>query len=297
MDVKHNHHFVPQGYLRGFTIGNQKSLLWEYDKHKGTISKCPKSVRSVCCIRAHNLIVAKGGTMNNNGVEDALDTHVESPALGIIRSLATHHDQERIHLTLENIKHLSMFIALLLTRGPSFRNGIEDMMQKCLNRLLEINVREMKEKGELSLADNFSVEVNHGASVDAMIGAADIGAQVLLDKKWMLLRPHSGITFVTSDCPAVMGYSGPVGAFIGPFHPLSEIIVPLRKDLALACEPERHDRCGMIDIFRLDKVDTERFNTRIAHAANRYVYASERSPDVLKLVQEAKGAGQRCETT
>jgi len=52
----------------------------------------------------------------------------------------------------------------------------------------------------------------------------------------------------------------------------------------------------MIDIFRLDKVDTERFNTRIAHAANRYVYASERSPDVLKLVQEAKGMGQRFET-
>jgi hypothetical protein len=27
---KDNHHFVPQGYLRGFTIEGEKSLIWEY---------------------------------------------------------------------------------------------------------------------------------------------------------------------------------------------------------------------------------------------------------------------------
>jgi len=33
--AKDNHHYVPQGYLRGFTIEEEKSLIWEYDKNTG----------------------------------------------------------------------------------------------------------------------------------------------------------------------------------------------------------------------------------------------------------------------
>ncbi|MEX1668608.1 DUF4238 domain-containing protein [Zhongshania guokunii] len=45
--AKDNQHYVPQGYLRGFTIEGERSLIWEYDKNTGKISRQPKSVRGV----------------------------------------------------------------------------------------------------------------------------------------------------------------------------------------------------------------------------------------------------------
>jgi hypothetical protein len=30
-----NQYYIPQGYLRGFTIPQEKSLVWEYDKERG----------------------------------------------------------------------------------------------------------------------------------------------------------------------------------------------------------------------------------------------------------------------
>jgi hypothetical protein len=34
--------------LRGFTIPQEKSLVWEYDKESGQVSLTPQSIRDIC---------------------------------------------------------------------------------------------------------------------------------------------------------------------------------------------------------------------------------------------------------
>jgi hypothetical protein len=48
MGAKENQHDNPQGYWRGCTIPQEKSLVWEYDKGSGEVSLTPKSIREIC---------------------------------------------------------------------------------------------------------------------------------------------------------------------------------------------------------------------------------------------------------
>ena len=288
---KHRHHYVPQGYLRGFTIPGQKSLLWEYDKGKSALPKTPKSVKSICFRTDHNLLIGKDGKPNANVLEDAFNRHVESPALKIIKQLCPRPGL--VELSDADRECLSLFISLLLTRNPGFRDGIEELTRRVIDSYLQFNLKEMKKTGEIPQNENMRVVVQHQASVKPMLEVAAMGMKSILAKKWVLYLPVHGTTFVTSDCPAVAGHSGPPSALIGPFHQLSEIFVPLRKDLGLACFPKPPRADGLIDAIGLDKMDVGRFNQMIIDASIRYVYSSDKSQEILRMVKESKGKSQR----
>lgn len=294
---KHNHHYVPQGYLRGFAIVDEKSLLWEYDKEGGTVSKSPKSVRKVCSRRDHNRLVHKDGSPDPNTLEDALCKHIESPALRIIKQLCPKKGQGEVCIPETERECLSLFSSLLLTRNPDFRDGMEEMERRVLDGFLQFNIKEMKKTGEMPENEDMRVVVHPRASIKAMMEAAAMGSRALLAKKWILLLPAHGMTFVTSDYPAVMGFSGPPSALVGPFHPSSEMIVPLRKDLGLVCVPEAPRTDGMLDVIVLSQEYMARFNRRIIEAALRFVYAPEKSQELLQMVKESRGMAQGIEVS
>jgi len=81
-------------------------------------------------------------------------------------------------------------------------------------------------------------------------------------------------------------------------HPFSEVTIPLRKDLllifspAVKYTPEQYELLNCTTVC-LDKADIRNINKRTTLAAERYVYSSERSEALARMVAKFKGTSQR----
>lgn len=312
MGAKENQHYIPQGYLRGFAIPKEKSLVWEYDKESGQISLTPRSIRAICSKHLYYAQYDEEGQLDKQTLEDAFQA-VEDKAPRIIRRINVSSTGERVALSGEEHGTLSFFVALLLTRVPSFRDGIEDIhrlyVEMHLAPVVERSYREgtmppiieeLYKKGQL--LNQIEVEIKPQVSLKPMIELARIGGQVLLTKLWAFVLPAADMFFVTSDNPVYFQlperFRSPEAPNIGPWHPLSEVTVPLRKDLALICRPSAGygpDEAHLLQFrtARLDRTDTKNINKRVAIAAKRYVYAPERSSALARMVGKLKGTEQR----
>jgi hypothetical protein len=306
--AKDNQHFVPQGYLRGFTIEGENSLLWEYDKETGNISHQPKSVSKICSEHHYYAQKREDGSVDNESMENAFH-EIEDKAPRIIKSIEVGVTGKKISLTDEQRYILSFFAAIQLFRVPNFRDGIEEMHRKIVEISLSNFVAHNKQEGKLPPAveelyekGGINIEVERFVSLEPMINLAREGSARLLDKVWHFAAPADGMTFVTSDNPvyfqAPEEYRAHIGYGLGPMHPLAEVTIPLRKDLLLIFSPAVKYTPVQFELLnctavRLDKVDTKNINKRTTLAAERYVYASEKSEALARMVAKFKGTSQR----
>ena len=159
-----------------------------------------------------------------------------------------------------------------------------------------------KEIEKLYERGGIKIDIERFVSLEPMINMAREGSARLLEKVWHFAAPANGMTFVTSDNPvyfqAPEEFREEVGPYLGPMHPLSEVTLPLRKDLLLIFSPSAKRTPSQYNLLnctslQLDKVDTNNINKRTTLAAARYVYSSEKSEELARMVGKFKGSSQR----
>lgn len=306
--AKGNHHFVPQGYLRGFTIEGEKSLIWEYDKEAGSITRQPKSIREICSEHHYYAQKREDGSVDNESMENAFH-EIENKAPKVIRSIGVEMAGKKVAIADEQRAVLSFFAAIQLCRTPNFRDGVAEMHHKIAERLLAHVVTQDKREGKLPpavediyLKGGINIEIEPSVSLGPMIYLARMAAAGMLEKVWHFAVPADGMTFVTSDNPVYFQvpdeYRPSLVYGLGPLHSLAELTIPLRKDLLLMFRPavkytsEQYELLNCT-VVRLDKADTKNLNKRTTLAAERYVYSSERSEALGRMVAKLKGTSQK----
>ena len=303
--AKDNHHYVPQGYLRGFTIEGEKSLIWEYDKNTGKISRQPRPIGHICS--EHHYYAQKNGdgSIDNESMEDAFH-EIENKTPRIIKSLKSSGPGKKIELRDEDRGILSFFVALQLFRVPNVRKGIEDMHQQLIKNALDVLVVKEKDSLPKSIEElyergDINIDIEKSISLKPIINMTKIGSEHLLEMVWSFASPARGMTFVTSDNPvyfqAPEKYRKGIGPDIGPMHPLSEITLPLRKDLLLICSPSLEQTPSQYKLLdcasvSLNKTDTRNMNKRTTLAAAQYVYSNERSEALARMIGKLRGTSQ-----
>ena len=106
-----------------------------------------------------------------------------------------------------------------------------------------------------------------------------------LKKEWQFFVPAKGIDLITSDNPVHFSIPKEAGlTMVGPVHASTEIIVNLRRDLAVVCTPPRTG--GDCTVYELSKQKTKRFNRGTARAAQNQIYASENQDGLRKLTKK-----------
>ena len=306
--AKVNQHYVPQGYLRGFTIEGEKSLIWEYDKNTGNVSRQPRSIREICAEHHYYAQKSEDGSVDHESMEDAFH-EIEDKTPRVIKNIKFPGIGKKVALADEERVILSFFAAIQLFRVPNFREGIEEMHRKIVEIGLGHIVAKDKENGtlpkeieELYERGGINIDIESFVSLKPMINMAREGATRLLEKVWHFAAPAEGMTFVTSDNPvyfqAPEEYREEVGPYLGPMHPLSEVTLPLRKDLLLIFAPSvkrtpRQYKLLDCTSVQLDKADTKNINKRTTLAAAQYVYSPENSGALARMVGKFKGTSQR----
>ena len=285
-------HFVPQGYLRGFADEGDpaRSHIWVYDKQAGRAPR-RKAIRSIAWAPAYYAQESEDGSDDLDTVERGLATTIDNRIPQIISKIKPQVGR-LVELSEEDRAALSFFVGLSLTRVPSFRDGINEMHKRVVEIELSYQLQKDPVLSQISEDHGIDVSVKPWVSLRPMIQLALQIAQSSLQKNWQFFVPPEQVPLVTSDNPVVFsgGAAGLVGN-IGPAHPGAELVMNLRKDLALVCTPRRG--YPSMSVFTLTTADAWKFNRGVVRAARQRVFSSQRSETLDAFVKKYVGEEQR----
>jgi hypothetical protein len=298
---KKNQHYVPQGYLRKFTIPGQKSLIWSCDKFKAEFLRFPSSVNKICARDYYYYQIEENGDINHTAFEDAL-SEVEHAGIAVIHKVIGSSAMPYAHPGAEAQGELAFFMALLLTRGPAFRDAINELHGLWVQQTMQ----QLYQDGELAevpspllqliqkkgINNVIKADIYSYASLEPLVTMADEIAHTMLSKGWTIYRAPDDRFFVTSDTPVVFGL--PLGFLereVGPGHPHTEFIIPISKGLALVISPCVEAR----DSFVVKTATTDEWhhlNSRIIAAAGQFIFSPEKADWIIEMSHRFSKAKQ-----
>jgi len=261
-------HYVPQGYLKGFASQEDTPFIWVYDKRDGRKPQ-EKSVKSQAYEDYYYSQETSSGERDIDSLEKLLAQTVDNDIPPLIKSIQPIPGHP-ITIASKDKEKLAFFIALGLTRVPSFRNGVNDIFTWATQAALSELANSKDALSEIINRCGITVKAKDWVSLRPMIQMTEIIGHSLLKKNWQFYTTSKNVSFMTSDNPIVI--SGSLG--MGPAHPNSELMLSLRKDLALVCTPRGSKK---LEVFKQSPSETRRFNRGIVRAARYKIFADHYS--------------------
>lgn len=304
MAEAHNHHFVPQGYLRHFANGvGRKAKVNAFDLTQA--KRFETLVRNVASQRDFNRIDAEG--QHPNALEDAYAEFEAEAAPAIARIVSDKKFAGRDRDLVLNL------MALLGVRHPKRRKTLGNFFERVYKSVLQITVRDeatwrsMSTKAAASgyiqsdavenfevirdfiNSDEFGVVTHQNEFIKLEIESFETMLRCLADRKWHLYLSDDGESdFVTSDNPLCLGSTiprkGPYGLGFGLPHTF--VAFPLTRRAGLWGTFENEEGC-----HTMGTVPIAEFNTQVIRRCDRQVYA--RDDAFFYLLDGALVGGER----
>ena len=293
-----NHHWVPEFYLKNFSIPGDDGFVFFY--RKGVL---PLRTNVGNIATKNNLYTFRKDTGGVTRAMEGIFSEHEgkvAPILGrIIR-------EEQLPTDDESRSELAVFVSILRVRGPSFSEWLRNMDAEHIKLLQRIqaehpeSLRENFEKAGISFSsdeefeetrnfmmgpENYNVEMEDGEEhyfKQAMDLSKELYNILMTEKSWHLLVAPDKRHFVTSDNPVVIqeledcppllagGFlNGTVLLTISPKHCLAFRRVPLNDQKIM-----------------LGRDDVNNINKSIASSARRQLYSHLDSKDLTAVCNE-----------
>lgn len=230
----HQHHYVPQAYLRLFSDPTGK--LYALNKEFKTVREtATKGVAYSDNFYTVDTVDEK----DSSEVEEAF-AQIENRCIPIIKELV----KGKTKFPNADYADLAIYIALQYWRTPTARAKMDNASKVIATAELRNKLREiatdpeqykelkrdfskahpditlppMKKIGEMSKADIDIVGFawDNGSFVQSIFRMADEIAAGLLSSRWFILKAPSGSQFVTTDNPIVMRMTRPLKSFESP---------------------------------------------------------------------------------
>jgi hypothetical protein len=295
--IKKNQHYVPRSHLKRFTIYAEKSLLWTFDKENSAYDKLTSSIKKICAEDYYYYQITPDNEIDHIALEDSI-SEIETIGNNIIDKVLGCRFMPYVSISGVERGELAFYIALLLFRGPSFRDGIAETYGEIVKNILhqvwdksnppDSLKKLVQEKGLSNVVD---VDVNSTVSLEHMVNSARFSAQEFLKKEWILVNAPEGENFITGDVPVVFyPYRSGLGD-IGPANKTAEILYPISKSTALILTPSAQPNESIV-IGQYSDALLQEINKKISQAALRYIYCSDRF-EWLKGFNLSDGKGQR----
>jgi hypothetical protein len=301
------HHWVSQGYLRGFARPGAPDHVWAYD-FKLDKSFTPNT-HNVGAERDFNRIDIEGHAPD--AIETAL-SDFEGEAIAAIKATAEgtgHFPNDDARTSILNL------MALYAVRNPRLRETYRDFRERgskmimnvalSSKELFESQVRKAKQAGFIdpdAVADydaakdfeereEFRVELAREEHIRQEFKLHDTVLQKLGQRQWAIIRamPDSG-KFVTCDHPVLLRPTRTGVTRLGFGLKSAAVLFPMTKDAFLIGEFDMPPH-----VKQASRTDVAALNTEVILEAERQVYASDNtfpffnpSADNLELLTGAQ---------
>lgn len=310
--TKKKHHYIPQSYIKGFLNDNEEVFVLDKVKDKidsqgknGTFhikyfyrvdfSKYKKCSRK----KAENKKKALSLIIEGYGDSIIEDLNLENPDLiediladsENLACLIIEKIKNNKEITFQEIAELSMFMSLIYTRTPLYREKIVDFEKKYtkiqINKNLsskdkirkiyqeiygeDIEEQLLEQILDAVINDEIYIEPSREQIIYKMAIDALLIDQMLWRKEWSVLESR-GSNFITSDTPFFLFHPDKVRD-IGFETPRIQIIFPLNnKNILVMSDSRTFEMNRRI----LDKIETRKMNHLIALNSGNYLIGSDR---------------------
>lgn len=262
------HHYVPQGYLRGFATGRERITAVPLDRTRSSFTTGVKNVAA----QTHFHTVP--GAEEPDGFEKILSV-VEGQVLGIIRRM----EAGEFPLPEEDRKSLSFYLALQAVRGPDTRKTIERLQAKMVR--VEVGAggrknvkRWIKKNLAFDATEEQAQRIWEEATqpggppitiavldhIEHMVTTAEHLAKYLVTRPWLLVR-FDRRSLITCDAPVSLIRNPKDEDFwtgVG-FGTAWGIAVPITRKLGLLMS----DPMVMIERFAVDDPMIQKIRTAV----------------------------------
>lgn len=262
------HHYVPQGYLRGFATERERITAVPLDRTRSSFTTGVKNVAA----QTHFHTVP--GAEEPDGFEKILSV-VEGQVVGIIRRM----EAGEFPLPEEDRKSLSFYLALQAVRGPDTRKTIERLQAKMVR--VEVgaggrkNVKRWIKKNlgfdateeqaqriwdEATQPGGPPITIAVLDHIEHMVATAEHLAKYLVTRPWLLVR-FDRRSLITCDAPVSLIRNPKDEDFwtgVG-FGTAWGIAVPITRKLGLLMS----DPMVMIERFAVDDPMIQKIRTAV----------------------------------
>ena len=306
MPKKERHHFVPRFYLKGFIDPHNEPYIWVYEKGNPKIIKA--TIENIAVHKHYYSFITSSGNKDSETFENAFEK-IEDKAALIFQKIKNHEN-----LNNQDRSLFATFLALALTRVPNYRKDIErstgesikkihmimashstgfksmiDEYEKDTGRKIGVSVEELQKF--ILDGNKWGVKVNPQFSL-SMIGSLVKNIAPLFYKmNWSFLEATNDFKFLTSDNP--LFYFDPTHdprSFygVGLANKNIEVTFPISKDLTFLGKWKQSDGYKKLNNNLVKKI-----NRRTIISASRFVFASQYSHGLNRLVQKYKDSAPR----
>ncbi len=291
-----NHHFVPQGYLGGFSDdGTREGRLYVFDLVSDSYFRTKP--RNVGAERDFNRIEMEGH--DPDVLEQSLG-EFEGKAVSVIREIATTGELPCD----EDFSYVLILMALMVVRNPRLRRNMNSARSQTVRvicdflvsdpGLYEYHLAKAKSEGFLPgdaeasfeemrdfiRRDQYSVEISTGENLSLELAGFDSALRLLGSRYWSLVKADEDAPdFATCDHPVTSIFkdpsrSGPVGYGL----PNTEVSFPLDA---------RHALLGVLEdpldiVIEASAGQVAAINSRTLYHADRQLYSKTAEVVVLR---------------
>lgn len=291
-----NDHYVPQFYLRAFSIPKKPGELYLYRR-----TKRPRSagVRIVASDEDYYTIKSDIPGVDKR-VIDKLFQDMERESAPILKKLLT---TSKIELTAAEREQLSMFIAHLASRTPLSQEKFRQLdsttnlhFMKIFASNKEAFYKQMRENGSSDTEEKLEEFRQHildgGLSIKyepeaddyflkTQLQAAQWITPAIENKQWHILESITSRVFVTSDNPVTLIRPDYIPMQLGVGFGNGNVILPLSPTRCLFMDERKDAR-----ILKAQRHHVDFLNEHIVAGSHEQVFASVLSKDIEKAFNE-----------
>lgn len=214
MSTPKRHHYLPQFYLKHFC---RDGGLWVFDRDCNEYrQQTPKNT----ALKQHYYTAETASGEKSTEIEELLSL-VEGQAKVVIDKLVS-----RQAITDEEKEELSVFVAFMMNRVPSFEKSANEMHEKLIRRMGELmfadearvqsmmdeRERETGEKPGVSAKElvtfykdgEFEIEIHRNQSLRLMLSLSVDLANYFRQMNWGIFHAPPRSAFITTDNPFVL---------------------------------------------------------------------------------------------
>lgn len=295
--LKHNHHFLPKLYQKGFIEAEKSPFIWVYERgksynpgHKRHHNPYRRTIKLVGAEKDHYAFMKRDGTIDFDTYENELEK-LEKPADPIFEKL-----RQREMITDQEKKTFASYVYLMYKRVPKrkemFEKNWPDVFQSVSSEVVQLLdfeeartdnadvtrlARISKLRSELEYELEYykeNVPINTEIPLISLVMESPLEVpKILSSMTWQFLIAPERYGFITSDDPV---FAPDIT------KPYVEISFPISKDIALVMS-----RYNLKQGFFITTpaVVTE-INRRTASKAQHQVYYSNAEKWIVDLLDE-----------
>jgi len=302
MGIKKRHHYIPKFYLEGFIEAHHRPYLWVYEKGNARIIKATPA--DIAVEKHYFSFFTLSGEKDSDTLENAM-AEIERDSAPVFKKIV----QEQ-SLSKKDRAYFATFLTFMMVRVPNFRKNIENAAGELMKRVAIVCAS--NREGFEAMMKRF--EKDTGKKIDMPVeqvrksilnGKYDIKADpqfslaialsnvreltnIFFRMKWAFIKATEEYEFLTGDNP--LFYCDPTRDRnslygVGLLNKNVEVTFPISKDLALFASWKGKE----VYIQAKNKMVKD-INRRTVLAALRFVFSSERSDGINKLVQRYKNS-------